>query len=70
MLLATDEGIYAFERAHGKELVTVILNNSDKPRRTALGGQFRYTDLLTGRNILGSDIRLPARSGMVLVPFR
>ncbi|MEX2191389.1 MAG: glycoside hydrolase family 13 protein [Bacteroidota bacterium] len=69
-LLATDEGIYAFERAHGKELVTVILNNCDKPQRTALGGQFRYTDLLTGKNILGSDIWLPARSGMVLVPSR
>ncbi|MEX2115944.1 MAG: glycoside hydrolase family 13 protein [Bacteroidota bacterium] len=69
-LIATREGIYAFERAHGSNHVTVILNNSDKPGRAALGSKSRYTDLLTGNTVHGSDILLPARTGMVLVPSR
>lgn len=69
-LLATPEGIYAFERADKDEILTVILNNSDKPEQASLGTKSRYINLLTGSIVIGNDIRLPARTGMVLTPSR
>lgn len=66
--LSADADTFVYEMSFGADSVYVAINRADAQRSAGGLPGGNYQDLLTGQNVAGPSMDLPARTSMVLLP--